>query len=135
MSIKASNWVGLINKRKEIFAQLQSPISMKEICDKTGHTYGTVNNHMTKLLDLGFVKYFGQAKYGSHTRDLYIALADDYEPPMPDYVSQYLNVEVEKLEAINKPKTGNRVVSCDDYHTRGYTEKRSVWTASSLQGF
>ncbi len=135
MSIKASDWKDLIKKRKVIFEETKTPISMQEIADRTGFTYATVNNHIGKLVQYGYVAITGKERFGQRTRDLFTAITEHYDPEMPDYVKQYLNIEIQKLDSLNNPKPHVMKVSCDDYHTRGYTPKRSSWVASSLQGF
>lgn len=150
MSIAASEWVDVMKTRKIIFEMFRKPNSVQAIVDKTGMTYGTINHHLKKLLNEYIAKDGYEIAGLKRKRDLYITIKDDFNPEMPDYVKEYLGSEAKRADLLNsaqdvKPaddgllwtelSTNHRRISSDRYHTRGHTEKRSAWNASSLQGF
>ena len=97
-----------------------TPKAAKEIAESLNVEITTIHNSVRALVKDGYMAV-SQQHASKNTFRYNLTIKPIYD------TGEVFEVEVNPKNIIR--------VSSDDYHTRGFTPKRSSWVASSLQGF
>ena len=112
--------------KNHIMARLRLvKMTYAQLLEYTGLPKKTLTNHLEALKKFGFIHLDGQ--HGSPQRYYSaINMTDDYESVMKK--SRQKRV----IEEMPISPYATKVVTCNDYHTKGSKEKRSAWVGSTF---
>jgi hypothetical protein len=82
MATKAEIRSEVVKRRREVYALLQEPMTVAELCDRTGINYATMQCHITAFIDkeIYIKEVTPKHIYKDRQRVTYVATKDEYLP-------------------------------------------------------
>jgi hypothetical protein len=82
MATKAELRSEVVKRRREVYALLQEPMTVAELCDRTGINYATMQCHITAFIDkeIYIKEVTPKLIYKNRQRTSYVATQEEYLP-------------------------------------------------------